>query len=101
MKDKISSLVYGYLYDDKATKKLTSELISLIETNATFKISGTGLVGVLKKGSPKYLETEKFFLKMAESYKKQYNECAWWRFMKRRKLNKKYYIALGLEAREC
>ena len=42
---------------------------------------------------------EETFLNMALDYKKQYKECAWWKFKKRDKLYKSWQIAVELMMR--
>ena len=42
---------------------------------------------------------EEAFLNMALDYKKQYKECAWWKFKKRNKLYKSWQSALQLMMR--
>tara|TARA_R110000772_G_C13117285_1_gene421422 strand:- start:92 stop:241 length:150 start_codon:yes stop_codon:yes gene_type:complete len=42
---------------------------------------------------------EETFLNMALDYKRQYNECAWWKFKKRNELYKSWQSALELMMR--
>ena len=42
---------------------------------------------------------EETFLNMALDYKKQYKECAWWKFKKRDELYKSWQIAVELMMR--
>ena len=42
------------------------------------------------------MNKEEVFLNMALDYKKQYKECAWWKFKKRNELYKSWQSALGL-----
>jgi hypothetical protein len=45
------------------------------------------------------MDRETRFLEMALDYKKQYNECAWWKFKKRNELRKSWESALELMIR--
>ena len=42
---------------------------------------------------------EEIFLNMALDYKRQYNDCAWWKFKKRIELRKSWQSALELMIR--
>ena len=45
------------------------------------------------------MDKEAIFLEMAIDYKKQYKECAWWKFKKRNELYKSWQRALELMIR--
>lgn len=42
---------------------------------------------------------EETFMKMAIEYKKQYEECDWWKFKKRNELYKSHLSAINLMVR--